>query len=248
VISKNREALLGILAISIITTSFVVTPIGAQESDMLPGAPRLQSPLKYRVINTTTPTLTWTQEDPHNVIQRNAVHIEYSDGVAYESLFDATISFTVPDGYLMDGVRYSWAVAAINDAGEVWSQTWWFTVDVHGETDNGKKMTNVAIIVDKSVALDTEANLNQYIEDVNSTYNFKITQYNSTWTDCTHLRAFIQNLYNNCRIDGAILVGNLPYALWEFFPGDIGPLPFYYEDMDGTFEDRDSNGVFDHYT
>ena len=221
-------------------------------------APQLQSPPKYAVINTTTPTLTWTQEDPHNAIRKNIVYIEQITGsdtaeargetghLCYEFLIDATTSFNLPDGYLTDGEKYSWRVGAATDTEgaceEACSEPWYFTI--HKTYEETRK---AAIIVDEAIASDIEANLNRYVKDVESIYGIEILQYNKTWSDSIHLRAFIQDLYNDFDIDGVILVGDLPYALWEFPWGEICPLPFYYADMDGTFEDRDSNGIFDHY-
>jgi len=39
----------------------------------------------------------------------------------------------------------------------------------------------------------------------------------------------------------------LRYAIWEFYPGDIGPLPYYYEDLDGIFQDQNKDGILDYH-
>jgi len=109
------------------------------------------------------------------------------------------------------------------------------------------KTKNIAIIMDKSIVSGIKTNLDQYIKDIELSYKVKIFQYNGAWVNCAQLRIFIQNLHKNSSINGVILIGNLPYALWEYYPGDVGPLPFYYEDLDGTFEDQNSDGIFDHY-
>lgn len=115
-----------------------------------------------------------------------------------------------------------------------------------------KDIKRVAIIVEESIGQKIQTNLNRYATEIESLYyNVKIKQYMGDWKTHAELRAFIQNLYyNGSGVSGVILVGILPYALWEYSPTgtpDIGPLPFYYEDMDGTFEDKDSDGIFDHY-
>jgi hypothetical protein len=69
----------------------------------------------------------------------------------------------------------------------------------------------------------------------------------NSWTDAEALRAYLQTLYANEGITGAILVGLLPYAMWEFPWGERCPLPFFFEDMDGTFSDTDGNGVYDYH-
>ena len=115
-----------------------------------------------------------------------------------------------------------------------------------------KDIKRVAIIVEESIGQQIQTNLNRYATEIESLYyNVRITQYMGDWKTYAELRSFIQNLYyNGSGVSGVILVGILPYALWEYSPAgtpDIGPLPFYYEDMDGTFEDKDSDGIFDHY-
>jgi len=115
------------------------------------------------------------------------------------------------------------------------------------ESEGLKGIIRVAIIVEGSVASKIKVNLNQYITDIELLYiNVRIGQYQGNWTDPILLRTFIQNLYK-LGIKGVILVGKLPYALWEFPWGEKCPLPFYYEDLDGIFEDKDANGVFDYY-
>jgi len=124
--------------------------------------------------------------------------------------------------------------------------------EIEEELKQLKEIKRVAIIVEESIGQKIQTNLNRYATEIESLYyNVRITQYTGSWKNHAELRAFIQGLYyNSSGINGVILVGILPYALWEYSPAgtpDIGPLPFYYEDMDGTFEDKDADGIFDHY-
>jgi len=112
-----------------------------------------------------------------------------------------------------------------------------------------KEIERVAIIVDESIESKIQDNLNQYIADIEFLYrNVRITQYAGSWKNQAKLRAFIQDLYyDKTGISGVILVGTLPYAIWEYFPGDIAPLPYYYEDLDGSWEDQNSDGILDYH-
>lgn len=121
--------------------------------------------------------------------------------------------------------------------------------ELEQELNQSKIFARVAILVDTDIALEIQGNLNQYVVDIETIYSdIRLLIYSGNWKSPEEVRAFIQDLYySSSGISGVILVGDLPYAIWEYFPGDIGPLPFYYEDMDGTFEDKDADGIFDHY-
>lgn len=62
------------------------------------------------------------------------------------------------------------------------------------------------------------------------------------------IRSYLIDLYNNRGIKGAVLCGQIAYALWRnYAPGadDKGINSFYYEDLDGTFTDTNADGYDD---
>lgn len=72
------------------------------------------------------------------------------------------------------------------------------------------------------------------------------------------IRHLLQEYYEEESIVGVILAGRLPYALWENHDGNSGILSSFYEDLDGTFEDKgryegtnflpgSPNGLYDHH-
>ena len=117
------------------------------------------------------------------------------------------------------------------------------------ELNQSKIFERVAILVDADIALDIQENLNQYVVDVETIYSdIRLLIYSGNWKSPEEVRAFIQDLYySNSGISGVILVGKLPYAIWEYYPGDIGPLPYYYEDLDGIFQDQSKDGILDYH-
>ena len=118
---------------------------------------------------------------------------------------------------------------------------------IERELNQTVKIERVAILVDADI-MEIQSNLNQYKIDVETIHpNIKISIYYDNWQDHTEIRAFIQDLYYNNSISGVILVGKLPYALWDF-QGDIAPMPHYYEDLDETFLDRNTDGIFDYHS
>jgi hypothetical protein len=63
------------------------------------------------------------------------------------------------------------------------------------------------------------------------------------------LREILQNEYTVNKTIGALLVGQVPYALWNQAVGNnSGQLSVFYEDLDGAFEDTNGDGFYDYHT
>jgi len=69
---------------------------------------------------------------------------------------------------------------------------------------------------------------------------------------CEELRAYLKSVYDTDGLTAVILLeaadmgAQIPRAFFEeFSPGDSGPIDFYYSDLDGFWDDTDSNGFFD---
>ncbi len=63
------------------------------------------------------------------------------------------------------------------------------------------------------------------------------------------IRHILQNEYARNATVGALLVGQIPYALWKQGVGNnSGIISVFYEDLDGDFEDTDNDGFYDYHT
>ncbi len=63
------------------------------------------------------------------------------------------------------------------------------------------------------------------------------------------IRHILQNEYARNATIGALLVGQIPYALWKQGAGNnSGIISVFYEDLDGDFEDTDNDGFYDYHT
>jgi len=114
----------------------------------------------------------------------------------------------------------------------------------------------VAVLAPNSVS---SVLLDQYISDVEATFNsdtnplndVDLTKYIGSWTDASEVRGFLIQRYESDRIQGAVLVGLLPYPLWDNPPYYSGayvcPMTLYYMDLDGEFHDRDHDGSIDYW-
>lgn len=155
--------------------------------------------------------------------------------------------------WAFDGETKTWSVyspGAPSDLTEiVEGRGYWIKMKADANLTIYGVRVRVAILVDADIALEIQENLNQYVVDIETIYSdTRLQTYSGNWQSPEEVRSFIQDLYyNNSGISGVILVGELPYVLWEYFPGDIGPLPYYYEDLDGIFQDQNEDGILDYH-
>ncbi len=114
---------------------------------------------------------------------------------------------------------------------------------------------NVAILTQQSIAGSLTNELNRLIDNLQSE-GYTILSYQIAGGSPEILRTFLQNLYNNNNIEGALFVGNLPIA-WFEIANDFGqygyaqfPIDLFYMDLNGTWLDtmNTGNGKYDGHT
>ena len=117
----------------------------------------------------------------------------------------------------------------------------------------------IAVIIDTDLYSRVSQRFDRYMTEVEERFPVTFTLYE---VDNVHncntgnresktpedIRGFLQQEYNTNHIRGALLVGQIPFATWEQEVGDnIGISSVFYEDMDGSFEDRDMDGHYDYH-
>jgi hypothetical protein len=107
----------------------------------------------------------------------------------------------------------------------------------------------VVLVVDKALYEKIREPIARYASEVAQANGVSIAVDVGTWASATPdaLRAALKTRWTQEHIEGAILVGRLPYAQWEqsWDGPNSGLNSFYYEDLDGTFTDADGNGKHD---
>lgn len=114
--------------------------------------------------------------------------------------------------------------------------------------------TNVEIIVNNQLYTSglISAGLNQYVQDlVVQGYNPTVTT--TAFADESALRSHLAGRYNNDGLAGAVFIGDVHAAQFEIAAhGSWGyadfPCDLYYQDVDGTWADVNSNGKYDSHT
>ncbi|MBU0975184.1 MAG: hypothetical protein ABIE03_03965 [Patescibacteria group bacterium] len=115
---------------------------------------------------------------------------------------------------------------------------------------SGKKC--VALIIGKIAYEQVQPSIDQFIKDAEAREEIKIFLLNdNSYENYTpeQIRDVLIDYYNNKSIQGAILVGRIPYSLWENgWDENKGVNSFFYEDLDGSWYDNDSDGYYDYHT
>lgn len=113
----------------------------------------------------------------------------------------------------------------------------------------------VAILTQQSIAGALNNEINQLINNLQSE-GYTILNYQISGGTPETLRIFLQNLYNNNNIEGALFIGNLPVA-WFEIANDFGqygyaefPIDLFYMDLNGNWLDTmtTGNGKYDGHT
>lgn len=93
----------------------------------------------------------------------------------------------------------------------------------------------------------------QYVQDLQSQgYQAEIVLWNDTLNGINHaapLRQFLLDAFVNENLDGAVLIGDIPYVKyfqWRWEGIDYGyPLDLYYRDLNGVWDDTSGDGFLD---
>lgn len=113
---------------------------------------------------------------------------------------------------------------------------------------------NVEVVVNNSLYAGglITAGLNQYLQNIrNQGYNPILTTTNFAGESA--LRTHLANRHNSQGLAGAVFIGDLPVANYEIaahgsWKYEDFPCDLYFQDMDGTWGDSDSNGKYDSHT
>jgi len=113
---------------------------------------------------------------------------------------------------------------------------------------NSRSGMKICVIVNTTLYDNILTSLNQYETDlINEGYTVEIiTSSGGTPED---MRAFLQGKYAE-GMEGCLLIGDLPIPwyeteCWEELSHTEFPCDYYYMDLDGTFTDDDSDGLYD---
>lgn len=110
---------------------------------------------------------------------------------------------------------------------------------------------DAAIIVNAVLYPQIQTALGQYLSDL-AVDGYATEVYTQSGGTPPELRSFLRDLHED-GLDGAVFIGDLPVAWYETFCWDPPedeqfPCDLYYMDLDGTWIDNDSDGLYDMHT
>ncbi len=118
-----------------------------------------------------------------------------------------------------------------------------------------KDSDHILIVVDNQLYPWIQEKFTRYITEVTERFpvEFSIIHVNGLRSRDpiapAELRELLQAEYCVNSTVGALLVGQIPYALWKQEVGNnSGQLSVFYEDLDGAFEDRNGDGLYDYHS
>jgi hypothetical protein len=110
----------------------------------------------------------------------------------------------------------------------------------------------IAVLIDQSLYSEVSTKFDRYVQEVEEHFPVELLIYNTaSWEAETpeNIRDFLIDEYQTNDIQGALLVGLIPFAVWEqSWPSGTtnkGISSIFYEDMDGSFLDTDTDGYYD---
>jgi outer membrane protein assembly factor BamB len=118
-----------------------------------------------------------------------------------------------------------------------------YRFDTYLEANMGTK--KVALIVAPDSYAAAEPELLRYKDDVESRFDVGIEIVAEEFASKTQVRRKLQEMYEKDKLWGAVIVGDVPYAVWKLANGEKATLPLYYEDLKGEFIDSDGDGFLD---
>jgi|GEM_PF-1011232 len=107
---------------------------------------------------------------------------------------------------------------------------------------------DVGIIINAVLYSQIQAALGQYLSDL-AVDGYTPAVYTVSGGTAPELRSFLRDLHED-GMDGAVLIGDLPTAwfetvCWDPPEDEQFPCDLYYMDLDGTWTDNDSDGLYD---
>jgi hypothetical protein len=109
---------------------------------------------------------------------------------------------------------------------------------------------DVIIFIDNRLRDNIQNCITQFKQDL-ANENLVAYQYNITieGLNASSLRNLLIGLWKKNSIKGCIMIGDLPYILWENHPDALPdmqfPVDYFFMDLDGQWIDEDMNGAYD---
>lgn len=125
------------------------------------------------------------------------------------------------------------------------------TVIVRSGDKSGGRSGEICVLINAQLVTGMQTSLDQYVADLTAE-GYSVAVYAQSGGTPQDIRAFLQEEFEKGMV-GVLLVGALPVPwyeaeCWDPVEHEEFPCDLYYMDLDGTWGDADSDGLFDTHT
>ena len=104
---------------------------------------------------------------------------------------------------------------------------------------------SVAVFVDSNTHAGLEAEIERYKADIANDLKSEVCVFVGNWSDIREIKGILTDKYRNDGLIGAVLIGDIPTAYFEYRNAGAMPSDWYFQDLSDKFVDSDGDGRFE---
>lgn len=107
------------------------------------------------------------------------------------------------------------------------------------------KQDSVAIFIDSNTHSNLTSQIQRLTSDITNDLGVNVFIFSDYWEDIREIKDIIIDKYNHAGLIGAILIGDIPTAYFEYQNSGSVPTDRYFQDLSDKFIDVDGDGKFE---
>lgn len=107
------------------------------------------------------------------------------------------------------------------------------------------KKDSVAIVIDPNTYSALQSEIERFKKDIENDIGVHVCIFVDTWSDITTIKNILEEKYIWDKLIGAIFIGDVPTAYFEYQNSGNMPSDWYFQDFSDNFIDTDADGKFE---
>ncbi|MEJ2647843.1 MAG: hypothetical protein P8016_05465 [Sedimentisphaerales bacterium] len=104
---------------------------------------------------------------------------------------------------------------------------------------------SVAIVIDSNTYFALQSEIQRFKTDIENDLGVQVFIFDNNWSDIFTIKNILEEKYNRDRLVGAIFIGEIPTAYFEYQNSGSMPSDWYFQDFSDNFFDTDGDGKFE---
>jgi hypothetical protein len=104
---------------------------------------------------------------------------------------------------------------------------------------------SVTIFIDTNSYSNLQSEIERLKDDIENGTGSHVFIFPGKWGDIALIKEILKEKYNQCGLIGAIFIGDIPTAYFEYQNSGSTPSDWYFQDMSDNFIDSDGDGKFE---